>query len=59
MKILFYVMALVAGTFGLIAIFRATQSSLEGGGFDSIQFIVGIVGVFLAVLWVMRARSAK
>ena len=59
MKILFYLLALVAGTFGLIALFRAVESSLNGGGFSSIQFIIGIVGIFLASLWVARARAAK
>lgn len=59
MKILFYVLALIAGTFGLISLFRAVESSLSGGGFNSIQFVIGIVGIFLAALWVIRARAAK
>ena len=59
MKVLFYLLALVAGTFGMIALFRATQSALAEGGIDIVQFIVGIVGIFLAALWVMRARAAK
>jgi len=59
MKILFYLLALVAATFGLIAIFRATETALAGGGVDMIQFVIGIIGIFLASLWVMRARSAK
>ena len=59
MKILFYLLALVAATFGLIAIFRATETALAGGGVDMIQFVVGTIGIFLASLWVMRARSSK
>ena len=59
MKILFYLLALVAATFGLIALFQASQSALEGGGLNAVQFIIGIVGIFLAALWVMRARAAK
>ena len=58
MKILFYLLALVAGTFGLIALFRATENALGGGALDAVQFIIGIVGIFLAALWVMRARAA-
>jgi hypothetical protein len=59
MKILFYVLALVAGTFGLISLFRATENALAGGGLDPLQFVIGVVGIFLAALWVMRARAAK
>jgi hypothetical protein len=59
MKILFYLLALVAGTFGLIALFRATESALAGGGLDAVQFVIGIIGIILATLWVKRARAAK
>ena len=59
MKMLFYVMALLAGTFGLFALFQATQTALAEGGIDTIRFVIGVVGIFLAALWVMRARAAK
>lgn len=59
MKILFYILAMLAGLFGLLALFRATESALAGNGIDTVQFIIGIVGIFLASLWIMRARSAK
>lgn len=58
MKILFYVLALVAGAFGLLALSRATQEALETGGFNTAQFVIGIVGIILATLWVKRARAA-
>ena len=59
MKILFYFLSLVAATFGLIALFRATESALAGGGVDMIQFVIGVIGIILATLWVKRARAAK
>jgi len=59
MKILFYVMALAAGVFGLLVLVRAVQSVLAGGGFDVVQFAIAIIGIFLATLWVKRAKAAK
>ncbi|MEO5858613.1 MAG: hypothetical protein ABIR33_06655 [Pyrinomonadaceae bacterium] len=59
MKILFYFLALIAATLGLIALFRATETALGGGGVDIIQFVIGVIGILLASLWVMRARAAK
>lgn len=58
MKILFYLLAFIAGTFGLISLVGAVESSLTGG-FNPIQFVIGIVGIFLATLWVMRVRALK
>ena len=59
MKILFYVLALVAGAFGMLSLLRAVESSLTDGGLNSVQFIIGIVGIILATLWVKRARAVK
>jgi uncharacterized membrane protein len=58
MKILFYLLALAAGTFGLIALVRAVESALSDGGLNTVQFVIGIVGIILATLWVKRARAA-
>lgn len=59
MKIVFYLLAIVAGAFGLLALIRATEASLSGGGLNSIQFVIGIIGIILATLWVKRARAVK
>jgi hypothetical protein len=59
MKILFYLLAIVAGAFGLIALIRATEEALASGGLNTVQFVIGIVGIILATLWVKRARAAK
>ncbi|HQU91183.1 MAG TPA: hypothetical protein PLK77_02745 [Pyrinomonadaceae bacterium] len=59
MKILFYLLAIVAGAFGLFALVRATEAALSGGGLNSVQFVIGIIGIILATLWVKRARAAK
>ena len=59
MKIMLYLFALAAGGLGLYFLTRAVQTLLAGGGMDPISFVIGIVGIFLAALWVMRARAAK
>jgi len=59
MKILFYLLAIVAGAFGLLALIRATETAMTSGEFSAAQFLIGIVGIFLATLWVKRARAAK
>ena len=59
MKILFYLLAIVAGAFGLLALIRATEASLSGGGLNGVQFVIGIVGIIIATLWIKRARAAK
>lgn len=59
MKILFYVLALTAGIFGLVSLFQSIQSAMEGNGIDTIRLVIGVAGIFLASLWFMRAKSAK
>lgn len=59
MKIILYLFALVAGALGFYYLLRAIETSLAGGGIDAVRFVIGIVGIFLAALWVMRARSVK
>ena len=59
MKIVLYLFALVAGSFGLYYLFRAIEASMSGGWLDVIRLVIGVVGIFLAALWVMRARSVK
>lgn len=59
MKYLLYILAAVAGLFGLISLFRAIEHLLTGGGFQIVQLVIGVVGIFLCWLWVMRARSIK
>ena len=59
MNILFYLLALAAAAFGLIALFRSAETAMAGGGVDIIQFIIGVIAIFLASLWIMRARAAK
>ena len=58
MKILFYLLAIIAGALGLFALIRATEVALSGGGLNGVQFVIGIAGIILATLWVKRARAA-
>ena len=58
MRILFYVLALAAGALGFLALLRAVENALSGNGLELTQLVIGVVGLFLAVLWVKRARAA-
>ncbi|HKP68520.1 MAG TPA: hypothetical protein VJV05_04500 [Pyrinomonadaceae bacterium] len=58
MRILFYVLAAAAGLLGLLALFRTVEQVLAGNGLQAAQFVVGIVGIVLATLWIKRARAA-
>lgn len=57
MKILFYVLAIAAGAFGFLGLFRAMENALAGNGLEITQLVIGIIGILLATLWVKRARS--
>lgn len=59
MKILFYVLAIAAAIFGLISLGRVIVTAVGGEGLDPVQLLLGIVSLFLASIWVMRARSSK
>lgn len=59
MKVLFYVLATVAGLLGLLALLRTFEHLLVGDGIYTTQLVVGIVGILLAVIWIKRARSAS
>lgn len=43
----------------MLSLVRAVESSLSEGGLNTVQFVIGIVGIILATLWVKRARAAK
>jgi len=58
MRILFYILALAAGALGFLALLRAVENALSGNGLELTQLVIGVVGLFLAVLWVKRARAA-
>jgi hypothetical protein len=58
MRILFYILAAVAGLFGLLALFRTFEHLLVGDGLQATQLVIGVVGILLAVIWIKRARAA-
>lgn len=58
MKVLFYVLATVAGLFGVLGLLRTFEHLIVGDGFFPTQLVIGIVGILLALLWIKRARSA-
>ncbi len=57
MKILFYVLAAIAGLFGILALARTIEVAALGGGINLVQILIAIICLFLAVLWVKRART--
>lgn len=58
MRILFYVLAIAAAALGFLGLFRAMENALAGNAFEITQFVVGVVGLLLAFLWIKRARAA-
>lgn len=56
MKIVLYLMAVLAGAFGVLCMLRGVESYLNGS-FAPTSLILGIIGIFLALLWIKRARS--
>ena len=59
MRILFYLLAAVAGLFGVLSLFRMIEHLLVGDGLQPAQLTIGAIGILLAVIWVKRARATK
>lgn len=57
MRILFYVLAVGAATLGFLGLFRSIERALVGEGLDFAQFVIGVVGLLLAFVWIKRARA--
>jgi hypothetical protein len=57
MKGLWYVLAGIALLVGLLAFFRSLERLLTGDGLLMTQLGIGVICLFLAWLWVKRARS--
>jgi len=57
MKILFYILAAIAGLFGILALVRMIEVAALGGGINLVQILIAVICLFLAVLWIKRARS--
>ncbi len=57
MKILLYVLATLAGLFGILALVRTIEVAALGGGINLVQVLIAIICLFLAVLWIKRART--
>lgn len=58
MKILFYILTVVCGLFGLLSLFRFFEVLLLGGQVLPIQPVIGAVGVVLAWVCLKKARSS-
>ncbi len=52
MKILLYVLAAIAGLFGLLALLRSIELLLTGGGVQPVQIGIAVICFVLVWLWV-------
>lgn len=57
MRVLFYVLAAVAGLIGLLGLIRGVEHLLVGDGLQPFQLGIGVVGLLLSVIWVRSARA--
>ena len=56
MKIVFYVMATFAAAFGVLCLLRGSEALIDGS-LSSVELLLGIVGICLAMIWMKRARN--
>ena len=56
MKILFYLLTVICGLFGLLSLLRFFEVALLGGGIFPIQLIIGVGGIILAWVCLKKAR---
>ncbi len=58
MKILFYLLTVICGLFGLLGLLRFFEVLFLGGQVFPIQAIIGVVGLVLAWVCLKKARSS-
>ncbi len=56
MKIVFYLMAVLAAAFGVLCLLRGVDGVMNGN-FSALNILIGVVGIFLAMIWMRRARA--
>ena len=59
MKVLFYVLAFAAGGLGFLGLLRSVEHAMAGNGLEFSQFVIGVIGVVLALIWIKRARAVR
>ena len=59
MRVVWYLLALVLGLFGALALFRTVELLLVGAGVSPAQVLIALVGLLLAWLCVQKARSSR
>ena len=57
MRILFYLLTLMCGAFGLLALARVVEVLATGGIINPIQVLFAVIGLALAVVCLKKARS--
>ena len=58
MKIVFYLLTIICGLFGLVALARFGEALIFGGRLSPIQLVFAVVGLVLAGLALKKARSS-
>ncbi len=58
MKALFYLLTVICGLFGLLALVRFAEVLIFGGRLFPVQLVFAVVGLGLAWLCLKKARSS-
>lgn len=59
MKVLFYILAVMSGIFGFLALVRSVESYLAGTGMNGFMIVLAALGLGLARFWSKRASALK
>jgi hypothetical protein len=57
MKIVFNVLAVMVTIFAFWSLILGVQGYLEKGEFQVTSFVIAVIGILLAGLWLKRAKS--
>jgi small neutral amino acid transporter SnatA (MarC family) len=57
MRIIWYLLAVLLGAFGVLGLVRSAERIATGAGASPIQILIGLVGLLLAWLCIRKARS--
>lgn len=58
MRIVWYLLAVVLGAFGVLGVIRSIERLAAGAGVSPIQLLIGLIGILLAWLCSQKARSS-
>ena len=57
MRVVWYLLAVILGAFGVLGLLRSVERLAAGAGVSPVQIFIGLIGLLLAWLCVRKARS--